>query len=169
MEQSKKFCQETWGPGSHVTLTRTIYLNTVADKVHAFMANSISYWQYSLSAGSCSLSKLFRNGLRMMSMSSRCWTAISLHIPLISIWSCIGLTCCTNKSELLGARSDSTPSEVLWTPNMLHNIRWVIWFFVYCPRIWLINVKIFWIATMHRCGSDVVGGIQFRNLGGGGE
>ena len=63
------FCWETLGPGIHVdvTLTRTTYLNIVADQVHPFMAMVFPDGSGLFQQDNAPiLQKLFRNGLRSM-------------------------------------------------------------------------------------------------------
>ena len=63
------FCWETLGPGIHVdvTLTRTTYLNIVADQVHPFMATVFPDGSGLFQQDNAPiLQKLFRNGLRSM-------------------------------------------------------------------------------------------------------
>ncbi|MCI4377385.1 hypothetical protein PGIGA_G00202980 [Pangasianodon gigas] len=64
------FCWETLGPGIYVsaTLTRTTYLNIVADQVHPFMATVFPNGSGLLQQDNvpCHTAKLFRNSLRNM-------------------------------------------------------------------------------------------------------
>lgn len=82
-----KFCWESLGPGIHidVTLTCTTYQNSVADQVHhsiVFTISTVSVASFSGIMDPDTLQKLFRNGLKNMTMSSKCWLCVDFFQTL---------------------------------------------------------------------------------------
>ncbi|KAF7654794.1 hypothetical protein LDENG_00064660, partial [Lucifuga dentata] len=82
-----------------VTLTCTTYLNIVANQVHTFMAMVFPDGSglFQRDNASATLLKMFRNGLRNMTKSSRC--RLGLQIPQISIQPSICGICWKNKTS----------------------------------------------------------------------
>ena len=96
------FCWETLGPGIHVdvTLKRTPYLEIVADPVHSFVAmTTVPFFSWIIHPDT--QQKLFRNGLKNMTMCSRY---------------CLGL-------KFPRSQSNWTSMGCAGTPNLIHGGR----------------------------------------------
>ena len=118
------FCWETLDPAMDVTLTRTTYLNIVADQVHSFIEtlfiNCSGFFQQDNTP--CHTAKWSRSDVRNKTTSSRCWLCFHSSPEFNSIellWNVLNKTinlatsmtyriCCLHQ----GARYHSTPSEV---------------------------------------------------------
>ena len=120
-------CWETLDPAMDVTLTRTTYLNIVADQLHSFIVTLflMAVASFSRIIHPATLQKWSRGVVRIKTTSSRCWLCLHSSPDFNSIehlWNVLNKTinlatsvtyriCCWH----IGTRYHSTPSELLWS------------------------------------------------------